>query len=220
MLCACVVSLTGIVVLALAPLALPGVAVAQAPPPCPLLTPPFFLPFAEGADGDIFFGQVPGACRGEQTHFRATIDWGDRTRPDADGTVDLNGGVVGGHAFRRAGAYVATATVTDQRSGARQVFRRPLQVRNQPLRAGPRVVVRGGRLRVARFRDANRLAEPRDFTVRVRAGGRAHRARVVRDGATGFAVILARRLPARATRVVVRIADDRGARLTITSPRR
>ncbi|MDQ3631394.1 MAG: hypothetical protein M3417_09070, partial [Actinomycetota bacterium] len=119
---------------------------------------------------------------------------------------------------RRAGAYVATATVTDRRSGAQQVLRRPLQVRNQPLRAGPRTVVRGGRLRVARFRDGNPLAESKDFEVRVRAGDRTHRARVVRDGATGFAVVLERRLPARVRRATVRVADDRGAKLTITSP--
>ena len=184
---------------------------------CALYT-PAPLP-REGVPGPVFVAQVPGACDGEETHYRATVDWGDGTPPGTDIRPEpLGGGVGGRHVFRRAGTYVATATVTDLRSGAQQRFHRTLPIANQPLRRGPRLVVGVRRLRVARFRDGNPLAEAGDFAVRVRAGGRTHRARVVADTPTGFAVVLDRALPARVTRAVARIADGRGATLTVTSP--
>jgi len=184
--------------------------------PCALYTP--VPPPAEGVAGLIFVAQIPGACRGEERQYRATIDWGDGTPPGVDLPLDANGAVGGRHVYRRAGQYAVSARVTDLRTGAQQVLRRSVPIRNQLLSRGPRLVVRGSLLRVARFRDGNPLAEPRDFKVRVRAGGRTHAARVVRDGTRGFAVILARRLPARVSRAAVRITDDREAKLSITSP--
>lgn len=168
--------------------------------------------------GVVFVGQVKGACGGEQTQFRAAIDWGDGAPRAVDLPLDENGAVAGRHAFRRAGTYDVSATVTDLRTGGQQTLRLSHRIRNSPLMAGPLMAVGGTQLRVARFRDGNPPAAAGDFSVRVRVGGRTLPARVARDAPTGFAVILRRPLPPRARRVLVLIVDDRGAKLTISSP--
>lgn len=183
---------------------------------CALYTPA--PPPAEGVLGTVFVAQVPGACGGEETNYRVVIDWGDGTPAQTDLRPEpLGGGVAGRHAFRRSGTYRVTATVTDVRTGEQRAFRRAVRIANQPLRRGPQVTVRDRSGPIARFRDGNPLAEPGDFTARVRIGRRTYRGQVFRDKPSGFTVLLDRLVPAGARRAVVRITDGRGAELTITS---
>ncbi|HEX8104759.1 MAG TPA: hypothetical protein VF533_19225 [Solirubrobacteraceae bacterium] len=195
---------------------------ADTGPVCALVTPA--RPPAEGQAGFVSAGQE---CRaGERVEdFDVVTDFGDGTRAAPPFRADGLWLAGGEHAYRRAGRYLVVSAVTDRRTGVTRFVSRQIEIANAPLRrrrvARPRFPAgRAARRVVAAFADGNPLATAADHRATVRWGdGQRSTGRLRRVAPGRFVVVARHRYAAgsRARRLRVRVADDRGATLRITT---
>ena len=191
---------------------------------CPLLTPA--PPPMEGHQQRVIVGQ-PQPCPpgGAPEDYAIRVFFGDgesaSTRFEPGDDLWLVGAL---HAYRRAGSYDLRATITDRRTGEESELRRPIRVPNAPLSLHPGrrprfTLGRRQRRAVVRFRDGNSLAEAEDYRVTISWGdGAVSRGTVTKFRPRLFIVRGEHRYVAKPRRpIVIRIRDDRGARITLRS---
>jgi len=192
------------------------------PPPCPLAD--LVGPAMEGTSRFVPVDQ-PRPCppNGAREDFLVTTDFGDGTITQTPFRPGDDLWLVGGdHAYRRAGTYELVGTITDRKTNQVEVLRRTVTVANAPLKAR-RVrrpvfpAARRATRLVGRFADANRLAAPGDYRVRISWGdGSRSRGTASKADDETFKIRGTHRYRTRdARQITVTVRDDRGAKLKL-----
>ena len=203
-------------------LVLPSSADAQVTSPCPIaaLAPPQI----EGVEQYVIVGQHQPCPPPNRTwqDFAVTTNFGDGVIAETPYREGDPAWFIGGmHAYRRAGTYELVGTATDRLTGEQVVVRRTITVPNAPLvaRRSRRPVFgarRTLRRTIARFHDANRLAEASDHRASIRWGDgtRSTGSIVARGG--DFEVVASHRYRTAGNRIItVVVRDDRDATLRL-----
>ena len=195
---------------------------AQVLSPCPLAAPA--PPQMEGVEQYVVVGQPQPCPPPNRTwqDFAVTTDYGDGVVAETPYREGDPAWFIGGtHAYRRAGTYELVGTATDRLTGEQTVVRRTITVPNAPLvarRSRRSVFVAGRRLRraVARFHDANRLAEASDHSASIRWGDGTRSAGSIVKRGGDFEVVASHRYRTAGSRsVTIVVRDDRDATLRL-----